>query len=201
MTKNIETLTFLGTDSGFGQKNNSAFIENEECFTLIDCGFSIFTTIINRFDFKKYKTINVIITHLHNDHAGSLSQFILYLWFVCNKKANIISNCKRIKEYLDITGTPQDSYNLMKEMTNIEFIKTEHVDYIDSYGFKININGRKILYTGDTNTLKPFMNFLNDINEFYIDVSKYGGAHLKIDEIIENLKLISSKNINICTSS
>lgn len=134
---------------------------------------------------------------MHNDHAGSLSQFILYLWFVCNKKANIISNCKNIKEYLNITGTPEIAYNLIKSTKNIEFIKTEHVKYLDSYGFKMNVNGRKIVYTGDTNTLQPFKKYLNDANEFYIDISKYGGAHLKIEDVIEELQIIANKNVNI----
>ena len=32
-------LTFLGRDSGFGDKNNCAYIENGDKFILIDCRF------------------------------------------------------------------------------------------------------------------------------------------------------------------
>ena len=91
-----KTLTFLGRDSGFGSKNNSAYYEQEDTLTLIDCGFTVFEEVKNKFDFNKYKTINIIITHLHNDHAGSLSQVILYLWFMFNKKVTVISKCERI---------------------------------------------------------------------------------------------------------
>jgi len=197
MNDNFKTLSFLGTDSGFGQNNNSAFIASDDELTIIDCGFTVFEKIIKKFDLKKYKKINIIVTHLHNDHAGSLGQIILYLWFMCNKKCNIISKCKNISLYLEIIGTPKEAYTIMQDTENIKFIKTEHVDYLDSYGFKMNINNKNIIYTGDTKILEPFLPFLNDTDEFYVDVSKYGGAHLKIDEIQENLKNIANRNIKI----
>ena len=67
---------------GFGENNNSAYFETNNQLYIIDCGFSVFSKIKNKFDFNKYKSINIIITHLHNDHAGSLSQIILYLFSV-----------------------------------------------------------------------------------------------------------------------
>ncbi len=191
------TLKFLGSDSGFGKKNNSAYIERENKITIIDCGFTVFQELQKKFDFNKYEEINVIITHLHNDHAGTLSQLILYLYFIYNKKVNVISKCKRIKEYLDITGTPECAYILKDTNENIEFIKTEHVKHLDAYGFKLLVDGKKIVYTGDTNTLEPFKKYLDDIQEFYVDVSKFGGAHLKIDDIIEELREIKNKGIDV----
>lgn len=197
MNNDFKTLNFLGTDSGFGENNNSAFIENNNELTLIDCGFTIFEKVIERFDLKRYKEINIIVTHLHNDHAGSLGQIILYLWFICNKKCNVISKCKNIELYLEIIGTPKDSYKIMQDTENIKFIKTEHVNDLDSFGFKMNINNKNIIYTGDTKTLEPFLPFLNDINEFYVDVSRYGGVHLKIDEIQEKLQNIANNNTKV----
>ncbi len=190
-------LKFLGSDSGFGINNNSAYIEEKGKLTIIDCGFTVFTQIKKKFDLNKYKEINVIITHLHNDHAGSLSQLILYSYFIFNKRVNVISMCSKIKEYLDITGTPEDAYTLYNKFENVEFIRTEHTRYLDSYGFKLCVNGKKIVYTGDTNILEPFIKYTNDIDEFYVDVSRYGGAHLKIDDVIEKLREIKKKNIKI----
>ena len=191
------TLTFIGKDSGFGNNNNSAYIEDNNNLYIIDCGFSVFNVIKNKFNFKKYNSINIIITHLHNDHAGSLSQLILYLWFIHNIKVNIICNCNKIKEYLDITGTPSDAYALKDSLENLEFIKTEHTKYLDAYGFKLIINNKNIIYTGDTNTLEPFMPYLDNANELYIDISRFGGAHIKIDDIHENLRTLKQKGIDI----
>lgn len=181
-------LNFLGSDSGFGNKNNSAYVEEENKLIIIDCGFTVFQQIKENIDLNKYKEIDVIITHLHNDHAGTLSKLILYAYFVLNKKINVISMCEKIEEYLEITGTPKDAYNLYREFQDIEFIKTEHVKHLDSYGFKLKIKGKIILYTGDTNTLEPFEKYLENVQEFYVDVSKFGGAHLKIDDVKLKLK-------------
>lgn len=190
-------LNFLGTDSGFGDNNNSAYIETAEKLILIDCGFAIFNKVKNKFDFNKYNEIDVIITHLHNDHAGSLSQLILYLWFGYNKKVNVISACENIEKYLEITGTPNEAYNINSNVNNIIFIKTEHVENIDAYGFYMEANDKKIIYTGDTNTLKPFERFFDKIDEIYIDVSKNSDVHLKIDHIMPIIKRLQKKGIKV----
>lgn len=189
-------LTFLGKDSGFGDENNSAYIEKNDKFILIDCGFTVFEKL-KKIDFNKYKNIEIIITHLHNDHAGSLSQFILYLWFKYNKKTTVYCNCKYIKEYLEITGTTPEAYEIKKSAPNIEFIKTEHAKELDAYGFKMKILGKNIVYTGDTKTLEPYIPYLNDCDELYVDVSKNGGVHLKFEDIIPQLKELKENNTKV----
>lgn len=148
-------------------------------------------------DLKKYEEICVIITHLHNDHAGSLSQFILYNWFINKKKTTVISKCDKIKEYLEITGTTKEAYEVTSKYQDVEFIKTEHVKELDSYGFKININGKNIVYTGDTATLEPFRKYLDNCYEFYVDVSKFGGVHLKFEDVIGELKKVKDKETKV----
>lgn len=194
---NNSTLTFLGSDAGFGDNNNSAYVELEDKLIIIDCGITVFNIAKQKFDFNKYKEINIIITHLHNDHAGSLSQLILYLWFVFNKKVKVISACENIKEYLKITGTTDEAYIIINSDNNIEFIKTEHAKELDCYGFYLNINNRKIVYTGDTQTLKPFIPYLEDANELYVDVSKNGGVHIKFEDIVQDLRRIKANGTDI----
>lgn len=167
------TLTFLGRDSGFGRENNAVYTEIDEKLLIIDCGFTVFEKLKEKLNLEEYKEIHVIITHLHNDHAGSLSQLILYIYFIYNKKINIISKCKRIKEYLEITGTPKEAYTLQEKNEYVEIIKTEHTKYLDAYGCKLKIKGKTIIYTGDTNTLEPYRQYLKEANELYVDVSKF----------------------------
>ena len=155
--------------------------------------YSYYFYFIYDFDFNKYEKIVVLITHLHNDHAGSLSQFILYIWFVYNKKITIVSKCKNIKEYLKITGVTEEEYELTDKYKDVELIKTEHVEQLDCYGIKI----RDILYTGDTKTLEPFVPYLKGITEFYVDMSCHGGVHLKFEEVFDKLKNIKNKGIKI----
>lgn len=119
------------------------------------------------------------------------------MWFIYNKKVTVYSCCEKIQEYLNITGTTKEAYEIKIEHSNLQFIKTEHVKEIDSYGFRLNINCKTIVYTGDTNTLLPFLPYLNDCDEFYVDVSKYGGVHLKFEDVIDDLRKIKQKGINV----
>lgn len=182
------TFTFLGRNSGFGERNNSAYYEINDKLILVDCGYTVFNELKRKFDFSKYNDINVIITHLHNDHAGSLSQLILFLWFIHHKKVTVISKCSAIEDYLNITGTPKEAYELKNKLDNLEFIKTNHSSYIEAYGFKIILDNKKIVYTGDTAIIEPFMPYIDSANELYIDVSRYGGAHIKIEDVIDLLE-------------
>ena len=84
-----------------------------------------------------------------------------------------------MKQYLDITGTPANSYDLLDCLPNLEFIKTEHTPLLDAYGFKFSLNDKNIVYTGDTNTLVPFIPYMNTCNELYIDVSKFRWSSYK----------------------
>ena len=185
------TLKFLGNDSGFGNKNNSAYFEDKGEFFLLDCGFAVFGIIKERFDFSQYKNINIVITHLHNDHAGSLSQVVMYIWFTYGKTVNVMSACEKIQEYLEITGTVKDGYQIKRESKNLKFIKTQHVKEIDCYGLRIYLEGKNIVYTGDTNTLEPFKEYLKKADEFYVDVSKKSEVHLKIDDVLSQLEELS----------
>ena len=159
-------------------------------------GFTVFEKI-KKFDFSKYKEIFVIITHLHNDHAGSLSQFILYNWFVNKKKTIVISKCEKIGQYLQITGTTEEAYEIVDSYPNIEFIKTEHAKELDAYGFKMSVDGKNILYTGDTAILDPFEPYLKECDEFYVDVSKNGGVHLKFEDVNERLNELKNNGIKV----
>ena len=45
-------LNFLGKDSGFGKNNNFAYFETNNELILIDCGFSVFEKVKEKFDFN-----------------------------------------------------------------------------------------------------------------------------------------------------
>lgn len=98
---------------------------------------------------------------------------------------------------MKITGTTKEAYEVTSKYPNIEFIKTEHVKEIDSYGFKMDVNNKNIVYTGDTAVLKPFKKYLENCDEFYVDVSKFGGVHLKFEDIIDELKQIKDSGTKV----
>lgn len=200
-----KAITFLGKDSGFGKKNTSAYAMVGKRLLLIDCGHTVMTELQKRELLNDISGIDVIITHMHGDHVGSLSQLALYSYFTLKQPINIITECERIEEFLTITGVarycqipgfPQERYTRNNDF--VTFIPTNHVgDELDCYGFCAKINGTNIVYTGDTTTLKPFIEYLNDGTQLFVDTSIAGGVHLKLEDNINLLKYIAKNGIEV----
>ena len=75
-------ITFLGKDSGFGKQNTSAYAIVNNRLLLIDCGQTVMTQLQDKNLLTGISGIDVIITHMHGDHVGSLSQLALFSYFV-----------------------------------------------------------------------------------------------------------------------
>ena len=85
-------LNFLGRGAAFNPKegNNSAyFIENNQLF-LIDCGENIFGRLIDSGLLESVESVNLMITHTHSDHIGSLGSLVTYSFYTLHKPLNII---------------------------------------------------------------------------------------------------------------
>lgn len=80
----MQILKFLGRGSAFNREegNTSAYIKTKDCFFLIDCGELVYDEIEKRrLINENIKSVNILITHLHGDHAGSLSSFIFWCYY------------------------------------------------------------------------------------------------------------------------
>lgn len=85
-------LIFLGRGSAFNtcEGNTSAyFIDNNELF-LIDCGESVFGELKERNILNDVSCVNILITHTHSDHVGSIGSLIMYCYYVLKIGVNII---------------------------------------------------------------------------------------------------------------
>lgn len=183
-------LLFLGRGSAFNsyEGNTSAyFIDKNELF-LIDCGESIFETIMENKLLDNINCINLMITHTHSDHVGSLGTLIMYCYYVINKKVNIIisKDCLYKNDLIDlirIFGCTNEMYTIIEEkefdnkyelFNNIRFIKTNHVSQISSYGILFETNNGLLYYSGDTSDLNNISEHIQSnkiINKLYVDVT------------------------------
>ena len=68
---------------------------------------------------------------------------------------------------------------------------------MDSYGFTLKCYNKTIVYTGDTCTLDPFKKYLDNVDEFYVDISKNGGVHLGIEDVFDDLKKIKNNGVRV----
>ena len=200
-------LKFLGTDAGFGKSNTSAFIIHNQNFILIDCGYTVFPKLLDYNLLDKNYNYDVICTHTHPDHFGSLGQLAFYSYYIFLKPINIISECQTLDSAMTDTGAGKDfcdpdlKYPRFLYSTNnnynLKFIKTKHARNLDCYGFFLQIDDKKIVYTGDTSTIEPFLDYVSPDTEFYVDSSIYGGVHLDVKKNLETLKYIADNSAGL----
>lgn len=207
-------LRFLGRGSAFNPKegNNSAyFIENNQLF-LIDCGENIFKKLVEGGLLESVTVINLMITHTHSDHIGSLGSLTMYSFYTLHKPLNIIlpKNAKHlpnIEKILSGFGCTELMYNYVDEkdfddkyetFQNIKYVETIHCDELNCYGLLFTTKSGMVYYSGDTreiNTVKALISSGQQIDKLYIDTTTanfHGNVHLYIgilqEAIPEELK-------------
>ncbi len=195
----------LGDGSAFniGRGNNSAyFIKNNEMF-LIDCGNDVFSKVLFYKLFEKHKIIklHIFISHLHNDHIGSLASMIFFWYYHKNDKVNVYHlNTKRLIEYLDIVGVGREMYDMKHEYLSkglsLSFVKTSHVFSMESFGIEILNGDKKYYFSGDTNNIVKKIK--ENYDEFYVDTCSkdyVGNPHLNVYTLIDLVPECKRKNV------
>lgn len=202
-------LQFLGRGASFNPKegNTSAyFIEDNQLF-LIDCGESIFERIIASGLLKGIETINLMITHTHSDHVGSLGSLIIYCFYTLKRPINIIlpenpKHLSSIEKILSGFGLTESMYNYVNEKTfdeklvtfqSIRYIETKHCDELDSYGLLFATPNGMVYYSGDTNEIEPIKKLITSgqhIDKLYIEATTEDfprNVHLNIGILEKNI--------------
>jgi len=200
-------LLFLGRGSAFNtsEGNNSAyFIDKNELF-LIDCGESVFERIIERNLLDDINCVNVMITHTHSDHVGSIGSLIMYCYYVIHKSINIIISKDSLYKddlinLIRIFGCTNDMYSIVYEdefdnkyslFNSIKYMKTNHVKEIPSYGILFNTTDGALYYSGDTSDLDNISDLINSdvvIDKIYVDATSSDVAnsvHVYIGNLYE----------------
>lgn len=195
-------LKFLGRGSAFNIKegNTSAYIKQNDMLLLIDCGESIFQRIIEKRLLEDVKEVNILITHFHSDHVGSLSSLIMYCYYCKGIKPNVFfSDEGKLSNFLESTGAIQgELWNRLSLnwfwltcYIDITVCDVKHVKEINSYGYYIRMDDETIFYSGDTNEEESCWSFveeLNSIDRMYHDccLADYkGNVHTSLRKLCE----------------
>lgn len=211
-----QILKFIGTGGAFSKKyvNNSAYyyLKNDEIL-LFDSGETVFHEILKlNIITENIKRVDIIITHFHSDHVGSLGSLVFYLRFKKVKEVNIIFPIKRLPYMLlDIYGIDEKLYSVKtpKEVEGyyIKEYKQLHGDVGDngeiipmpSYGYHVINDNDNFFYSGDTCNISDIIleKFKSKkIKIMYHEVATAGyKAHMQLDDLAKLIQFEDRKRV------
>lgn len=182
-------LKFLGRGAAFNPKEGSTsayFIENNILY-LIDCGESVFAKLIEYKLLNNIKDINLLITHTHSDHVGSLGSLAIYSYYNLHKPINIIvkkedKHFDNIDNVLCAFGCSKEMYqyiyeeqldNKLKSFQTVRYIETRHSKELNCYGLIFTTEDGIIYYSGDTGDTSIIDSLVKDNNVYkmYVETS------------------------------
>ncbi len=162
-------ITFLGTADGLPRKGrhcSCTMIEVGDTIYFVDMGAPLADIIVNRdnIDYERIKA--VFITHPHGDHYDGLRMFVaLEKWHYPDSATQCYLPDQILADAIEpcLAESPESSNTKVKThvykkgkfyddgVLSVEAIPNDHLNHIkrNSYAFKIEAEGRKILFTGD----------------------------------------------------
>jgi Cft2 family RNA processing exonuclease len=181
-------LTFLGRGAGFNpaEGSTSAYFIHKGTMFLIDCGESVFQTVLENKILDTVSGLNVFITHTHSDHTGSIGSLFLYASMVKNITPNIIIDLNMgylsdLRALLGIFGLTEKMYHFVdapaldgcySSFSKIRYVKTRHCDELESCGILFETEQGLVFYTGDMRDPAPLLEIIKSghaIDKIYID--------------------------------
>lgn len=191
------SIQFLGTGGAFEPHlgNSAAVVKlNGKCY-LLDCGHTVYGTLVRK---DKISGIDgIIMTHLHDDHCGSLSTLLYHYYFLFGIKMCIMVPDEKFQEHLyEYLRYSMDdpkkyiSFDKISLSDGISAIETtgDHVTGMISYAYAFTDNNEITIYSGDLGQLDNYIVALKkweNITRIYQDVTFYPGisAHAYFKEV------------------
>jgi ribonuclease BN (tRNA processing enzyme) len=202
-------LKFLGRGSAFADEHNSAFFYHNKDLVLIDCPATSFQKI-KKMKLNEVQKIYILITHTHGDHSGSVGTMLQFAWFVLNNPVTIVAPSETVKNDLmtlliQIEGCEPDWFNIttadeLHEEWLISAVPTIHAQTLDGkcFGYHLKVEGKEVVYTGDTATIAPFLPLLHSGTFLYSEIAFYkSNVHLHYIDTLPILKELSQNGVKV----
>lgn len=202
-------LKFFGRGSGFSDENTSAYFTKNNTMIIIDCPVITFQKV-KHIDLTNIQKFYVLITHTHGDHIGGLGLFVQYAFFTLKKPVTIVAPSKAVKDDISTLLTIEGNKDFWYELISVEDITdmswfgssilTKHSPQLDGkcFGYHLIVDNINVVYTGDTSTLEPFLPYLTDNSELYVDTSvHYGMIHLKLEDALDDFITLNKNGVKV----
>lgn len=197
---------FLGTSHGYAEKKrftSATLVEIGDCYYLVDAGAPIEYLMVNS-DMSYEKIRGIFITHMHNDHVGSLSCVIEpMLRYRFNDKAACFFPDERGRDaFCSWLCALEVNEEHLKKTVRLETVaegkifddgnvgvyakKNEHLGQGGaSYSYVVEAEGKRVLFTGDMSYM--FTEYSDIAQDGHFDLVVCEGAHFKLCDTKEML--------------
>ena len=209
-------LQFFGRGSAFDLEQNSAFFTDGDDIVLIDCPMSSFHKLIRMnieqlTETRNVRMIFVFVTHTHGDHVSGIATLIQYAYYVWHVPIVIAAPSSEVKDDLRflfgrLEGCDMAAFHLttadMLKVWIKDIIPTTHVPGLAGrcFGYHLCVDNKNIIYTGDTNTLEPYKQYITEDSNTYFyteaSVSK-SPVHIYLPDEIDYLSALADKGVNV----
>ena len=212
-------LKFLGRGAGFSDEHNGACFGYEDKLILMDCPMITFKRLKNQglscFAGRAVEEIVVVVTHTHSDHVAGLALTIHMARFIWKLKVKVVAPSEEVAHDLEyllyrLDGCSRETCTVLtaedymiEEMGRgwlKEVIPTVHVPELEGrcFGYRLSIDGKNVIYTGDTATLEPYMEYLEEGSILYTECSAYDtGVHIYVDYLTGYADFFREKDIKV----
>jgi len=212
---------FVGSGDAFGSggRFNTCFhVVGSELNFLIDCGASSLVAM-KRLGIDRNAIDLIVLTHYHADHCGGVPFFILDAQFVARRTRPLtIAGPAPLKEWFvhQMETTFAGSSRSTKKFdvplvelapdhpwrfknAEIRSARVRHGTPPESYhGYRINIDGKVLAYSGDTEWTDSLIELGRDADLFVSEAYVYDKPvqmHLAYRQLVEKLPLIRPKRL------
>lgn len=204
----------LGTSHGGVEPGRSCsvnLLETDGAYYVFDCGGNIETKMMD-LGMPTEKIRAVFISHMHEDHVGSLSAVVKRFSHYIKVERSVrifmpeAAGIDAFKAWMSALHTSKNlhriEYNLVEEgdiyrdeYIAVRAIRTRHVlgGKYPSYAFLIEAEGKTLLYTGD---LAPdFSDYPAVLFERDFDLVVSELVHFSLDDNLEDMKKTRTKHL------
>lgn len=198
---------FIGRGAALNPKegSNSVFYREGNSILIIDAGESTFSRLIEYGLLEGIDRIDVITTHTHSDHIGSLGSLIHYGWVrMQHLQTNIVIDST--VEYADNLAMILNAYGVYDEMfryitpaelckhyegfSKLEFVPTDHAPTLKCYGIRFTTPDGTVYFTGDSRDAELLADLYAEgsIDMIYTDTHNDNhpiSVHMPLEKLIQ----------------
>lgn len=164
-------IRFIGTGGAFDveQGNSAALVEINGKKILLDCGYSVYPALRRKNLAQEMDYI--LLTHLHDDHAGSLSTLIFHQYYGAKRRAQLLYPTAdfgdHLHAYLAFSQQQPSEYSdfhslAMFPRLGISYIETTgmHVRNMMTFAYIFEDADERVIYSGDMGNPKLIASYM-----------------------------------------